>query len=157
MYASAFDFYSLLNLLALQQSPSIPDIHTKSQDTCKEKALGNPRGIASSTSRNLLAHATKFILHKEWCKQNFVSFSLEKRLVFRATIKPAYQGRISILLNRTVLHFVVPLRKGVVKTYAKNSSNQRSSPPASVAGKGHLLLLDLPLLCANFSGLVSAL
>ena len=31
-------------------------------------------------------------LHKEWCKQNFVAESLEIDLVFRATIKPAYQG-----------------------------------------------------------------
>jgi hypothetical protein len=38
------------------------------------------------------AEATKIILHKEWCKQKFVLQQLEKRLVFRATIKPAYQG-----------------------------------------------------------------
>jgi hypothetical protein len=41
MYASAFDFYSLLNLLALQQSPSIPEVLGKSQEKsrapCKEK------------------------------------------------------------------------------------------------------------------------
>jgi hypothetical protein len=51
-----------------------------------------PRGL-SFVSIKSRTEATKNILHKEWCKQNFVSFSLEKRPVFRATIKPAYQGR----------------------------------------------------------------
>jgi hypothetical protein len=45
-------------------------------------------------------------------------------LVFRATIKPAYQRRISIHLDRTLVYVVVSLRKGVVLSGAKISSNQ---------------------------------
>jgi hypothetical protein len=92
------------------------EVPRKSHGTCKEKALPNTVRDGTFARRKPRAEATKIILHKEWCKQKFVLQQLEKRLVFRATIKPAYQGRFSILLHRTMLHFVVPLRKGVVKT-----------------------------------------
>ena len=73
-------------------------------------------------------------LHKEWCKQIFVSESLEMACRIRATIKPAYQVRISI---DAISHFglvVVFSSQRFFETGAKISSNQRpgQSPHGAV-------------------------
>jgi hypothetical protein len=81
----------------------------------------------------------KIDLHKEWCNAIFISSTLEIVLVFRATIKPAYQRRFSVHLGRTLIHVVVSLRKGVVKACAKISSKQGSFPLAASGGAGLLL------------------
>ena len=84
-------------------------------------------------------------LHKEWCKQNFVAESLEIDLVFRATIKPAYQRRISIHLDRTLVYVVVSLRKGRSEPGAEFSSKQRFSPLACAGDAGYLFAIAITI------------
>jgi hypothetical protein len=81
----------------------------------------------------------KFDLHKEWCKQNFVSRWLEKRLENRATIKPAYQGRFQSC--STVFGFTLSFlfARGWSKpTRRPPETNVRLHPPRS-AGRDFFL------------------
>jgi hypothetical protein len=63
-------------------------------------------------------------LHKEWCNEIFISRTVESVSVFRATIKPAYQRRISISSGSSFgLRCRFSSQWGV-KPQAKISSNQ---------------------------------
>jgi hypothetical protein len=92
-------------------------------------------------------------LHKEWCKQNFVAESLEIDLVFRATIKPAYQRRIPF--NWIALWFTLSFLSAM-----GGLNPERSSPANSVSLHSPVQAMRdicLPLqsrLLSNFAGSV---
>jgi hypothetical protein len=71
--------------------------------------------------------------------QIFISARTEIDLVFRATIKPAYQRRIRVPSDRFLVYVVASLRIGAVKLDAKVTSNQRLFSLASLG-------VDAPLL-----------
>jgi hypothetical protein len=112
------------------------------------KAFSNPKGeqrkgVSRAAERDRIEPpirpfqadrtAVSIGLHKEWCNKKNLSQSLEIDLVFRATIKPAYQRRFPI--QRIALWFTLSFLFALasIKTGAKTSSKQCSSLPASGA------------------------
>jgi hypothetical protein len=91
----------------MQQSLSITQSLHESQESGKRKGLDET--LLTPTEPACLANkmGRGRGLHKEWCNKKIVVHSLEIDLVFRATIKPAYQRRNSIHLDRTLAYVVV--------------------------------------------------
>jgi hypothetical protein len=131
----------LLNFFAVCNSLSV---YLKAFMIPKRTAQQGFRGVVQEAHARRpmrLEKANRMNLHKEWCNRFFISHSLEIDLFFRANIKPAYQRRILIHSDRSLVYIVVSLRKGVAKPTAKISSKQRLSPLAGLGDAG----LPLPL------------
>jgi hypothetical protein len=113
-YASAFDSTPTQSLFAGCNSLSVyPKVLVSPTGLERKEFLRKgSRGIKLAQIASLLGEFNRF--HKEWCNKIIVPRTLEIDLVFRATIKPAYQRRISIRLGRTLVHVVVSLRNGIV-------------------------------------------
>jgi hypothetical protein len=107
----------------MQQSLSIPQGCLEAQAERKEKGLGARARRRRKSAWRADESGCRSDLHKEWCNKKNVGQSLEMDLVFRATIKPAYQRRISIHLGRALVFVVVSLRNGVALPGARISSN----------------------------------
>ena len=84
----------------------------------------------------------QFDLHKEWCNEIFISDDLKIDLVFRATIKPAYQRRFPFTGSHfgSLLSFLFAM--GVSKPNAKISSKQTLVSTRLCGGQGSLLPLQ---------------
>jgi hypothetical protein len=87
--------------------------------------------------------------------QFFISQSLEIDFVFRANIKPAYQRRIRIIPERSLVPAVVSLRKRAVKPDTKVSSKQRRPQLALCGDMGSPFALAVLILFFPVSLVIS--
>ena len=75
----------------MQQSLSIPQVALRTKNRSERNRLSDVLEKLTLEVAKAAFHANESDLHKEWCNEIFISSPLEKDLVFRATIKPAYQ------------------------------------------------------------------
>jgi len=117
-----------------------PQTSPQTSKTAAKKRLRSRHRDAPFLSLKLVFPATKSFFTRNGATQFFISHSCENHPLFRATIKPAYQGRFSIIPAASLSVYSLPFRsaKRAVKTQAEISSNQSSPPLAPTGGKGFL-------------------
>jgi hypothetical protein len=122
--------------LALQQSLSIPEVRAmpkgKSQGTCKEKALQIPQALPLVKAKKRLPSQRKSFFTRNGANK-ILSPDPLKIVRFSVLLSnPLTKDDFTSGNNRTMLHFVVLLRKGVVKPKRRTpATSARLHPPRS--------------------------